>query len=164
MIDTVIEDVVVPSLSRKQMPTIDSLLAYASNLEERQIKFGLAQRFREPGMSKDKAGREYAAFFEVEHNGGLDKKALAIAKQEIETSLKNLLSCASLIEKLIGARWIGAQRTLSFNLDGNISVRAHPDLIAFFENQAPLIIDWKSLSPVTSSSCTGRRGWPKTGT
>lgn len=144
VVDQVIEDAVVPSLRNRSMPSLDAILAHAEKLADEQLDFASAKRYREPGMTKQKAGRRYAALFELEYGTGIDPEDLLTARREIETSLKNLLSCKEMLAALMRARWMKAQCSMTFKLDGSdISVRAHPDLVAFYNSEKPLVVDWK---------------------
>jgi len=151
LVDKVIEEAVVPSLRMGIVPRVDSVLAYARKLADDQLEFALARRYLEPGVTKSRVGNRFAALFEIEYGEGIDPEALKIAKQEIETSLTNLLLNSQMIETLLHSGWLGAQRSLTFGLEGaGFVVRAHPDLIAFFDNGAPLIVDWKVSSQRTN--------------
>jgi hypothetical protein len=144
IVDQTIEDTIVPSIQTRTLPSPDTVLGYAQKLMNEQLEFATAKRHLEPGMTKQKAGRGYAALFEFEYGTGITSEELLIARQEIETSLRHLLSSKELLETLLGARWLKAQCSLSFKLDGSdISVRAHPDLVAFYDNEKPLVVDWK---------------------
>ncbi len=65
----------------------------------------------------------------------------------VERALAQLLAMDSLLERLLNARLLVAQRPLAYTLalpDGEgVTVRAVPDLLAFFRDAPPLIIDWK---------------------
>jgi hypothetical protein len=144
IVDKVIEEAVVPSLRMGTVPQLDSVLKYASDLADAQLQFAGARRYLEPGVTKSKAGNQYAALFEIEYGDGIDTQVLELERKIIETSLANLLSNNQMIETLLHSRWLGSQRALTFNLDGaDFTIRAHPDLIAFFDSGAPLIVDWK---------------------
>jgi hypothetical protein len=144
IVDQVIEDAVVPSIQNRNMPSQDTVLAYAQKLTNEQLQFASAKRYREKGMTKQKAGRSYAALFALEYGTEIASEELLTAKMEIETSLRNLMSSKEMLDTLLQARWLRAQCSLSFKLDGSdISVRAHPDLVAFYDGEKPLVVDWK---------------------
>ncbi len=151
IVDQVIEDVVIPSLQVKNMPSLGAVLAYSQKLTNDQLEFASAKRYRETGMTKQKAGRCYAALFEIEYGSGIPPEELTKAKQEIEISLRNLLSSKELLDNLLKASWLRAQCSLPFTLDGsNISVGAHPDLVAFYTRGNPLVADWKVTTDQSS--------------
>lgn len=144
IVDKAIEEAVVPSLRMGIVPQPDSVLAHARYLVDAQLEFAMARRYLEPGMTKKKAGNQYAALFEIEYGDGINPESLKIAKEEIEISLTNLLANNQIIGILRNSAWLAAQHALTFNLnEADFIIRAHPDLIAFFSDTAPLIIDWK---------------------
>ncbi len=125
-------------------------------------------------MTKTRAGVKYSAFFDVEYGDGTDlSQSIQEVAEEIDTALNHLLSQDDLLRMLARSDWLGVQRTLSFELDVDLSVRALPDLFAFFNSDVPLIIDWK-VSPrrvddywlqlavyaLALSSTTPHRDWP----
>ena len=174
IVDTTIEMAVVPALRRGELPSRSSVIDYARNLSRAQARFALDRRYREPGMTKTGAGTNYAAFFDVEYGGGSDLTAsIQAVEEEVDIALNNLLSRVDFLRMLAGSDWLGAQRSLSFNLSADLSVRAHPDLVAFFNGAAPLIVDWKvsarraddywlqlAVYALALSSTNPHRDWP----
>lgn len=142
LVDKVIDKKIVPEIKVKRIPSEDKVIEYASTLIERQIEFGKAQKFREPEMTKSKAGDIYAAFYDIEYNGNLDAEKLQEAVHEIKSSLSNLLNSNLLKEISEKNTCIISQRSLSYNFsDTNITCR--PDLIVFYDSSPPMIVDWK---------------------
>lgn len=144
VVDATIENLIVPALKRRTIPNKSTVLGYAMRLSDAQVAFAKDQRYRVPGMTKSKAGLDYAAFLEVEYGiNDLDEK-IQNTKAEISAALTNLVSQESLLQMLVDSSWLGAQRALTFTLDEDVTVRANTDLIAFFRGASPLIIDWKA--------------------
>ena len=142
LVDRVISTTLVPAWNKKIPFTLEQALSSARWLFNTQVEFARKNRFREPGMSQTKAKQSYAAFFDVEYNGGVSKEAIAQAWCEIEQALTNLFKMHSLFHSLKQSRRIIAQRPIVFDC-AEIRVRAVPDLIVFYDNCKPLIVDWK---------------------
>lgn len=99
-------------------------------------------------------------------------EAFAAAKKDIHFALENLYRNEQVKNILRQARWRFPQRPLCFT-HGDTNVRVVPDLIAFNDGKAPLILDWKVnnyalrdywLQLVTGAialtRCTPHRDWP----
>ncbi len=142
IVDQVILMRYVPSLNRGKLVSLSELHKYAKEVFDRQLKFARANRMREPGMKITEARDSFAAFYDVEYGTGVTKNDLEAAWQDIKCALTNLLDMTDLFERLLTASYLVAQRSLSFTHDG-VKAQMQPDLIAFFDDQSPLIIDWK---------------------
>lgn len=142
LVDQVILMRYVPTLKRGQRVMLADLLKYAREIFDRQLKFGLAHRLREPGMKVTETGDAFAAFFDVEYGNDIAKHDIKAAWEDVEIALTNLAGMQDLQAELASATHLIPQRSLSFTLDG-IKATGQPDLMAFFADQPPLIIDWK---------------------
>ncbi|NVM53155.1 MAG: PD-(D/E)XK nuclease family protein [Candidatus Helarchaeota archaeon] len=142
LVDTVIKKAIVPELLLRKIPSEDKVLKFASSIIERQLEFGRALRFREPDMTKSKAGDDYAAFYDLEYNDGLDDTKIQTAIEEIEASLLNLLKSNFLKNIFQSSSQIIAQRTLTHYFEYT-TLTCTPDLIVFFERSEPMVVDWK---------------------
>ena len=93
-------------------------------------------------MRPAQAGKEFAAFFEVEYGTGVPDAEIERARDEVEQALTNLFGMTDLLADLRRANYSIAQRPLQFKHCG-YSVKAMPDLISFYPDEPPLITDWK---------------------
>ncbi len=143
LVDMVIEKrILLPIYFGNPIPNEDSVISYALSLADKQLNFGINKRHLEKGMTKSKAGEEFAAFFDVEYNGGLDPDKIEHAKQEIKTAIQNFYKLPILPELTDPNTKLIIQRSLKFPYNG-FNVTAIPDLIIFKEGKPPHIIDWK---------------------
>lgn len=142
IVDEVISARIVPALEKGWRLDAQGVLEYARMLFDNQRGFATLNRIREEGMTQAKAGRDFAAFSVVDYGIGVNRDDLVRAWQEIKQALLNLLNMHELLEDLRGAERLIAQRSLTFSIY-HAKARAVPDLIAFFPNQPPLIVDWK---------------------
>jgi len=142
IVDTVIEKKIVPALNAKNLPSLERILSYSMDLLERQLEFGVKQKYKEANLTKSNIGADYCAFYDLEYNGCLDDKLVEQAKNDVKVSLENLMN-SELIKKIVqDNQYVIAQRSISFPLE-DITVNCTPDMIVFFEEKPPLIIDWK---------------------
>ena len=143
IVDKVIQDYIVPKLIYdRSIPNIEKTLSYAKDLAKRQLEFGKANRHREEGIVKSKCDDIYCAFFDVEYNGGLKNEQVKETLEDIAIALKNLLESNLIKEILSTGSRIFTQKSLSIKYDV-FTVSGTPDLVVFFPNKPPLIIDWK---------------------
>lgn len=142
LVDHVIARRVIPTLKNGWVIEETSILRFARELFEKQIAFAQANRLRAPGMRPSQAGDEFAALAEIDYENFLSEETIASAWQDIENSLNNLFRMSDLLNLLRVSTHLVAQRGLTFeHLD--LTFRAFPDLIAFYQDRAPLIVDWK---------------------
>ncbi|MCA0453942.1 MAG: PD-(D/E)XK nuclease family protein [Chloroflexi bacterium] len=142
LVDWVILMRYIPTIKRGQRVVLGDLLKYAREIFNRQLEFGLANRLREPGMKVTETGDAFAAFLDVEYGDDIAKSDIEAAWEDVKIALTNLVSMKDLQAKLESAIQLIPQRSLTFTLDG-IKATGQPDLMAFFADQPPLIVDWK---------------------
>ena len=142
IVDTAVERVLVPALNRGRRPMLKEVLDSARGLFERQLAFGRQHRVRDPGFKLSEAGDSFAAFYAVEYGKGISDAEAAEAWADVEKALRTLFGFADFKELLRKARYLVAQRSLIFDHSG-AKMRAVPDLIAFYANEPPAIVDWK---------------------
>jgi hypothetical protein len=141
LVDTIISDKVVPALSSNSAVGVEQALAWARRLFDEQLAFAQTRRWREDGMTVDKASGAYAALHGVEYGYDISEE-IDQAWKDVKSALGNLLRMGELMAELKTAVRLIPQRNLSFDLFG-VTVKARPDLIAFFDDRPPLIVDWK---------------------
>jgi hypothetical protein len=143
IVDKTIETFVVPTLNGNRDFWLRDLLAHARQLFERQLAFGLAHRVREKGMTKEKANGEFAAFLAVENGGPISDEEKKEAWADVQAALRNFFHrMGALRGDLKRARRRQSQPKIYFEI-GEAKVKAIPDLVLFFDDEAPMIVDWK---------------------
>ncbi len=144
LVDSIIENFIIKKMYfENRVPVIEETIDYADALIQKQLAFGINQRFREQRMTKAKAKDEYAAFFDIEYKGQLDSTHIQTAINEIHTALRNLIN-SGLLQKLSatkGAKII-PQHIMQIPMDG-FTIVSVPDLIVLYADKPPLIVDWK---------------------
>ena len=77
-----------------------------------------------------------------------------VKQDEIEQALTNLFAMTGLLADLRKAEFLMAQRALQFK-HGEVTVKAVPDLVAFYRDAPPLIVDWSmTTAPPLSALIT----------
>jgi len=138
LVDTVISNYVVSKLNKKQEIDEEELVQYALGLANQQITSAINQKHNNGSKVDDMR----CALFDIEYTDGIDAEKLSCAKSDIAKSLRNFSRSIFLKEFLRDGTYLVSQRTLRHTQD-KITVTCTPDLIAFYENSPPLIVDWK---------------------
>lgn len=142
IVDTVIGETILPAVRARRAIGLDEARRSARALFERQLAFGREHRLHEPGLSPAKLENGFAAFYCMEYGGVLPEDEVERAWAEVELALANLFGMRELASELKSAHYVISQRALSFPHSG-MTVRAVPDVVAFFDDAPPLIVDWK---------------------
>ncbi|MEQ9668205.1 PD-(D/E)XK nuclease family protein [Coleofasciculus sp. G2-EDA-02] len=142
IVDSVISEVIVPTLKAKGTPSLTVAQQRAKELFDRQLKFARQHPLHQQGLSPSQVGSDFAVFHCMEYGGKIPETEIKKAKAEIDQALANLFNMPEVWSELKTAQYLVTQRALSFSHTGE-TVRAVPDLIAFYRNKPPLIIDWK---------------------
>lgn len=142
IVDKAIETSLVPALKAGRTGSLQQCVARARQLFDAQRAFALRHGLRDDGLKPTKVGDAFAAFLAVERGEEISDEELATAWGEIERALNNLFGMTDLLNDLRQAEFIMAQRALQFK-HGEVTVKAFPDLVAFYRSKPPLIVDWK---------------------
>lgn len=146
LVDETLSTRAVPLLGMGRPPEPSELVAAARARFGAQLEFARTHRLNDPGL-KPPRHPDFLALSEFEAGTPPTEAALADLWAGVETSLTNFLALTPLLERLLAARLMLPQRALAYNLalpDGErVTVRAVPDLLAFFRDAPPLIVDWK---------------------
>jgi len=145
IVDKVISDFIIPKLNNYQMINLDQILNYSNHLIDIQLNFGKKQEYKN-GKTKTAYSEEYCAFFELEYSDELNENSIEEAKNEIQQSLTNFHDSEFLTDIIEEKPYMIAQRSLQFSFAG-VTVTSTPDLIVFFKDKNPLIVDWKVQAP-----------------
>ncbi|MBI4583221.1 MAG: PD-(D/E)XK nuclease family protein [Planctomycetes bacterium] len=159
LVDTVISETIVPSISRKHPCGLDE----AKKIADQLFALQRAQRMAPAGQ---------VGFFEAEYHQPLTEKMFDGARLEIHTALENFYRAEPVWKLLQQAKALVRQRPLSFR-HGTVSIRVVPDLITFQSPLVPAVLDWKVnaypmrdywLQLVTGAigvtRCNPHRDWP----
>jgi hypothetical protein len=121
----------------------------AKSLARRQFGFSAAKRFREADMSKHRAGEQYCALYEHDHDLEVSASDLDRVFANIDLCFRNLSTQSELLARLRGARDYQSEIPLSFELDG-VRVVAKLDLVCQDQAGKLTVVDWKVSESETS--------------
>jgi hypothetical protein len=135
LVDEVISSLIVPAVSKKRTIKLREVRDQARRAFDQQWKIASGQV----------AGTDSAALalHRVEYGPPVTEEELKNLWSEIEEAFRNLFHMRELADVLKSAHYVIAQRSLCFPIDSELSVRAVPDLIAFYGMNPPVIVDWK---------------------
>lgn len=142
LVDHIITEYVLVQIKREPSASWDSVLTKARQLFELQVAFARANRMREPDMTQTKAGEAYAAWRAIEYNEPITDSDIVAAWADVEQALRTFYALEDVWSRIRAGTYFVAQRALQFSILG-LSIRAVPDLIVFYKNAPPLIVDWK---------------------
>lgn len=151
VVDDVISRTVVGSLVARRMPDEAVVMKDARRVFDAQLKTAREHPLRQPFMPVNSWGRSYAALAVVEYGNGPTDDEIDKAWIEVTAALHNLLRRAKFLERLMSAKALFAQRSLQYQAFG-VSIAATPDLIAFYHDEPPAILDWKAHAVGTSDA------------
>ncbi len=126
-----------------------ALAAAAHALAERQWAFSTARRYREPGMTKAKAGDAYCALLVHESGEDAGDAPLRAVQENATRCFAHLAGQANLLARL----YAGYERVSELPLalrSAKATVAATPDLIVAGYDGTLTIVDWK-VSRATDS-------------
>jgi hypothetical protein len=147
LVDQVISDFIVPKLNSHGNIDLAEVMAHADTLFESQLHYAKSHLGQTPEPNGTESNSDnHCTLFELEYNGHLDQRLIDRAREEVRISLSNLVSSHLMTEVTTNGVYLAAQRTLQFKF-ANVSVSCTPDLIAFFPNKPPSIVDWKVQAP-----------------
>ncbi len=141
LVDQVISRELVGAIKRGETIWQSQLLARARRSFDRQRDFALNHRIRDPDVSLAEHDG-IAAFWSIEYGEPVSNDELMQAWNDVETAIGNLYKMERVREALKATSHLVAQRPLQFGFAG-VNVRAVPDVIAFYDAEPPLIVDWK---------------------
>jgi len=140
LVDKVIGKTIIPGIKKRNLPSEEEVINYATQLAERQLTFANTQKYLY--TTKKEAGDDYCAIYDLEYHGEINSSQIDEAQKDIKMALTNFMR-SSLLKSLCSEDlYFLTQRTLSFNFAGAV-IYCIPDLIVFHKKNPPTIIDWK---------------------
>ncbi|EAY31802.1 PD-(D/E)XK nuclease family protein [Microscilla marina] len=146
MVDYIIGKEVIPCLQQGIWPQYQDVITAMKALFQEQYAFAKAQKYREEGLTKTKAGESFLALYDLEYAPEkITREALNQAYLEAVQALKNLFHNQRFLEYLRSAsRLITQRQDLQVKYNEHFTLKAIPDLLVFEEHPFRVhIIDWK---------------------
>tara|TARA_A100000171_G_scaffold45088_1_gene48436 strand:- start:6473 stop:7399 length:927 start_codon:yes stop_codon:yes gene_type:complete len=141
IVDEVIGQVAISRIRKKESLHEDTLLWVANRKFDERLDFARKKKYREPNIVFSDYD-DFSAIIDFDNDKGIAESELQRVRNDTHQALKNFIEREDLIEYLRTAdQWL-TQRTLSLPFS-RFRVIGRPDLILFFEDEPPHIIDWK---------------------
>jgi hypothetical protein len=137
-----IELYVVPALEVREPIDWARAVKLTAEMARRQFDFSANRRYREPGMTKGKAGDDYCALAVHETPNGVTDGICDAAVGVIEQSFTNLAGITGLLAELCGRAKYWPELKVRITYDAAF-IEAHIDLLFFRSYGKPTIVDWK---------------------
>lgn len=142
----------------------------AHALAERQFLYSGAKRYREPNVTKIRAGPDFCALTDHDRGQPVSPLLLDTARTTISRCLANLKSQEEFLAYLRSGSSFDAERTLHFRIDGiGLALTATPDVQFRRRNGQLTIVDWKigdsdtaeySRQLLVYAVAATHQGWP----
>ena len=143
LVHDTIEHEVVPAWKERQTPDWEAIIATMRDLANRQLAFSAAQRYREPQMTKTKAGNDYCALAGHEPGSVLLEEDINGSIEDAERALRNLSKMTDLHSQITAHRPLFAELMVPVKYD-EVSINARIDLLYFRRYGHPTIVEWKT--------------------
>ncbi len=137
-----IELYVVPGLADNKPIDWARAVELTSLMAKSQFDFSAKRRYREPGMTKGKAGDDYCALRAHEQANGITQDDCDAAIRVIEQSYSNLAEMTDLLAEIRGRGKYWPELEVRITYDAAF-IEAHIDLLFFRGFGKPTIVDWK---------------------
>ena len=142
IVDSIISDQIIPAIKSGRRYTLGQAKKSALNLFDRQLEIARQHPLRDKGFCANKDGSKTVVLHCMEYGGEIPEDEIVRARKEIAAAFDNLVKMRDLFGLLSSAERLISQRSLIFK-HSEASIRAVPDLIAFYKDEPPLIVDWK---------------------
>ncbi len=142
VVDDALSNRLVRSLNRGVIPECETVVSHALELFEQKMAVVREHPLESYIESGAKLPENFAVLFDREYGSGLQEEQIEVARSEIRNAIENLYELDQLLEYLSSAQYLVEQRPLTFYL-ADMTFRAIPDVIAFFDDEPPIVLDWK---------------------
>ena len=144
IVDDTIGATVIQGLRQHRRVTLSQATEFAMHRFDAQLETARAHLVREDGFrpAAPEVKDTFAAFQVMEYEGDIPELEIEKARRQVKDALRALFVMEEIKEQIKRGVQHLDQRSLSFKFAG-VSIQAIPDLIVFYEDQPPLILDWK---------------------
>ncbi|HAS47632.1 MAG TPA: hypothetical protein DCS93_44555 [Microscillaceae bacterium] len=146
MVDYIIGQEVIPYLRQGIWPQYKQVVEVMKELFQEQYAFAKEKRYRQPGITKTKAGEHFLALYDLEYAPEkITRDTLNQAYLEAIQALKNLFANQHFLEYLRSADQLITQRQdIQIKYNDHFTITAIPDLVVFLDHPFRVhIVDWK---------------------
>jgi hypothetical protein len=137
-----IEKFVVPQWQARQAVDWSRAIELTTAMARSQFEFSTKRLYREPGLTKEKAGDDYCALAGHESGAGVSDTVLDGVNKVIERSFSNLAGMQDFLAEISGRERYWCELEVLVTYDA-ARIDAHIDLLFFRGFGKPTIVDWK---------------------
>lgn len=142
VVDDVLSTRLVSALNHSRLPDKQRTVAECLSTFDRRIHEAKQHRIDEFSSNNVKLPEDFTVLQEIHYGNGVTDEDILRSRKEIVLAIDNLFEMEELLESLRVSRYVIAQRALSYR-SGMWPVKAVPDLIAFYDHEPPVVLDWK---------------------
>lgn len=140
IVDDVISSAIIPCLRRGEKITLEKAKKRAHQQFNEELE--LARSNARLSAPKKSSSSKLIALHSLYYEGVLDQHQLDLALSEVDQALTNLFTMDEVKDAIKSSSLLIPQRSLVFQY-GETSIRAVPDLLVFYNDRAPMVVDWK---------------------
>lgn len=140
--DSIISGQIVPAIRSGRRYTLGEAKKAALKSFDSQLEVARKHPLHDRAFSPGNNSSKIVVLHCMEYTGEIPENEVARARKEIAEAFDNLVKMRDLFAQLSSAKQLIPQRSLIFSHSG-ATIRAVPDLIAFYKDEPPLIVDWK---------------------
>ena len=142
VVDKVLSDEVIPAIGRGISVSKDVAVSSAMRMFDRQLDIARQHRIMDTDIKPNSRHGELVALHCIEYQGEVDEDEIKRARDDVASAIEAFFEMDALIARLRSADRLIPQRPICFE-HSRVTVRAVPDVLAFFRTDPPAIIDWK---------------------
>ena len=142
VVDQVLSNEVIPAIGRGVSVSKTAAVSSAMKTFDRQLDIARQHRIMDPDVKPTSNRGELVAFHCLEYEGEVDEDEIRQARDDVASAIEAFFEMDALIARLRKADRLISQRQICFE-HSKVTVRAVPDVLAFFRTDPPAIIDWK---------------------
>lgn len=141
-VDDALTERLIPAVNRGFVPDCGQLQQFARDRFTNVLKLAREIPLSERVSNPAKLPEHFRLLFDDEYGSGTEDDEIDSGYAEIDASLSNLYESDRVLQTLLGSDYAVSQRALTWKV-GEDSVRAVPDVIAFSNDEPPIVLDWK---------------------
>ena len=142
LVHLALEKYFVPSLQEGNLISLDELMEQTWDLAEAQVQFSREKKYKQPDITKTKAGDLFLALKIDEYNINTGQEKFIQIADDIEKSYKFLYANSWLLNLLTNGDWYEAEPNLPFKFN-QVTITAKLDLVMGYGDRKICVIDWK---------------------
>ena len=142
VVDDVLSEFLVSELNENRIPERQVVENKCLQRFDHRVENARLHKIDEQCGVNTAIPNDFTILHETEYGDGINDEDVEQARAEIKQAVHNLYEFESLLSDLRDSSYVISQRGLTYKI-GNSSVKAFPDIVAFYNDQPPIVLDWK---------------------